>query len=270
MEESISYTEIFQSAEDLWFVMHHSQDPQKEIFAVNCYLDESATDGSTPQAVVAGVLLNRDGFLGLDVKWQELIRVNRLGTGVHIKDFGVHGRFAKTPPAEKSIIFSEAVKLINEYKIYSVAATVNHDDYRLCLDPKIRQVMSVYGLCFILSAYDNHKRAVHNGYTKNIGFILDSGNPYAGHVLGAHSALLEWQKSEPLNVGSLTFDQDDNVTALQAADLVAWSVRRRLVGMPFSKGFEPLLGIFDSAHCEQSWDASTLRPLVSALAPFTS
>ena len=234
--------------------------------AVNCYLDESATDGSTPQAVVGGVLLDRGGFVGFDMEWREFINARGLAPGLHIRDFGRKGRFSRVSNTDKSDIFADAVRMINQHKIYSVAATISHDKYRTILDLGTRQVMSVYGLCFILSAYENHRRAVFNKYTKNIGFILDSGNPYAGHVVGAHATLLECQKSEPLNVGSLTFDQDDNVTALQAADVVAWSVRRRLVGMPFNNGYEPLVGIFDEAHSEQSWDGDTLQPLAHELA----
>jgi hypothetical protein len=46
--------------------MHHSNDPDREALVVTCYLDESATDGSTPTAVVGGLLVNSSHFLGLD------------------------------------------------------------------------------------------------------------------------------------------------------------------------------------------------------------
>lgn len=256
-------------AADLWFAMTHSEDPTKEVFAVNCYLDESATDGGTPEAVVAGVLMDRDRFLAFDAEWKGFLAKHNLSPAFHMKDFGFHGRLGGIGPDERRAIFSDAVAIINRHKIYSVAATVNNEDYRRYLDKRIRDVMSVYGLCFILSAYSNHLRAVHNKYEKNIGFLLDSGNPYADHVREAHSTLLVWQKSEPLHAGSLTFASDEDVSALQAADLVAWSVRRRLVNGKFENGFEVLLEIFDEAHSEESWEGTALQLLSDRLVPFT-
>ena len=55
--------------------------------------------------------------------------------------------------------------------------------------------------------------------------------------------------SGDLNLGSLSFTTD-SLNALQAADVISWSVRRNL-----TKGligdFEPLLGLFDIRHWSQ-------------------
>jgi hypothetical protein len=54
-----------------------------------------------------------------------------------------------------------------------------------------------------------------------------------------------------MNLGGLTFEDDQSITALQAADLVCWAVRRRATGYPFTNGYEPLLDILRSeAHSE--------------------
>jgi hypothetical protein len=280
--KSIPYTEVARSTENLWFLMHHSMDPNREVFAVNCYLDESATDGSTPQAVVAGVLFSRDGFLNFDREWRETVnaRVTSLkclypphpeqrspkpSSALHIAEFGPTGELSRVPAVEASSIFAAAARIINKHKLFSIAATIGHEEYRKFLDPEIKGKMGVYGLCYILSVYENHELAVQNNYRENIGFILDAGNPHAPQVFEAHSAILNWQKSEPLNAGSITFDDDNNVTALQAADVVAWSVRRRLVGETFSHGRKPLRRIFNSTHVEQSWDVDMLRAIDSRL-----
>jgi hypothetical protein len=251
---------------DLWWAMQHSDDPALETFAVNLYLDESATDGGTPEAVVAGILTNRAGFLGLDESWKECLASHKL-KALHMKDFGQHGSLAALQAEGRKAIFSDAVSIINKYKLYSVGASITYAKYMEKLSPAIRDAMSVYGFCFILSAYAEHLRAVHNKYDKNIGFILDFGNPYAAHVLEAHAALKRWQDTKPLNVGSLKFEDDKVVSALQAADLVAWSVRRRLTKSPFGNGFEPLLGIFDDAHSEVAWDGGWLQQLTDGLDP---
>ena len=246
--------------------MHHSDNPELETFAVNCYLDESATDGGTEEAVVAGVLLNRERFLGLDEPWTDFLKAHQL-KALHMKDFGQHGNLAALQSADRKAIFRDAVSIINKYKLYSVGASITYAKYLEKLSPAIRGAMSVYGFCFILSAYAEHVRAVHNNYTKNIGFILDSGNAYAAHVREGHAALKRWQDTTPLNVGSPTFEDDKDVSAIQAADLVAWSVRRRLTKSSFGNGFEPLLGVFDEAHSEVAWDGGWLQQLTDGLDP---
>jgi hypothetical protein len=178
-----------------------------------------------------------------------------------MKDFGLHGSLAALSETDRGGIFGDAVPIINEHKLYSIAATISYAKYISEINPSIRKAMSVYGFCFLLAAYSNHLLAVSNKYTKNIGFILDSGNPYAEHVRGSHAALKEWQRTDPLNVGSLTFDDDEEISALQAADLVAWSVRRRATSSPFGKGFEPLLGIFNEAHHENAYEGALLEAL---------
>jgi hypothetical protein len=124
--------------------------------------------------------------------------------------------------------------------------------------------MSVYGVCFILCAVMNHDLARHNKYDPQIPFLMDSGNPYAHHVQGAHAALQE----EPwlfLNTGTLTFGDDNAHNLLQAADVIAWASRARTI-QPFSKGYEPLDGIFNEAHVQQDYPPEAIAQMAVGLA----
>ena len=109
------------------------------------------------------------------------------------------------------------------------------------------------------------KYARDAGYQHNIPFLMDSGNEHRHFLQDAHSYLAEkFQKIQPLNVGSLAFDTDDNIRALQAADMIAWSARRRLAGQ-FKHGFEPLLGIFDGKHIEQPLEEDWMAEVAEAI-----
>ena len=141
--------------------MHHSDNEDRETYAVNVYLDESATDGGSPEAVVAGILTNKSRFLEFQDEWEGLLNRHALRM-FHMKDFGAHGTLATLTAAQRSAIFSDAVRIINAYKIYSVAATLNFAKYRELLPQEIQEAMSVYGFCFIMSAYTNHLRAEQN------------------------------------------------------------------------------------------------------------
>jgi hypothetical protein len=251
----------------LWWVMHHSDDPDLQALAVTCYLDESATDGSTPTAVVGGLLVNSSHFFGLDPKWRAMLDEFHLWPGLHMKDFGRNNRFGGMPREMRRAILTRAVDIIKAHNICTLAATLEYGQYKAILPATVRRGMSAYGLCFIACVLGNHQIAEGNKYDKRIAFIVDSGNTYAEHVFFAHQGLVEIQTEEDfLNLGSLTFDKDDNVSALQAADVVCWAVRRRASGYPFSNGFEPLEGILnDQAHNEADFSEIAMRELVGRL-----
>jgi hypothetical protein len=54
---------------------------------ITCYLDESATDGSTPCSVVGGVLINSSGHKQLVLEWKTLLDDFDLWPGLHLREF---------------------------------------------------------------------------------------------------------------------------------------------------------------------------------------
>ena len=251
--------------------MHHSSDPDLEALVVSLYLDESATDASTPTAVVGGLLINSSHFVGLDEKWRAMLDEFELWPGLHMKDFGLHNRFAAMPQQRRSQIFERAVEIIKAHNIATIAVTLDHGQYKAILAPTLKHQMSPYSLCFLGCVVGNHQIAEKQGYDKTVPFVIDSGNPYAEHVRKAHRVLRDLQsKGHFLNLGSLTFDKDDDVTALQAADVICWAVRRRAAGCPFAIGFEPLEAILDEhGHNQSPFPEVAMRQLLADLEALT-
>ena len=79
----------------VWWALHHNEDANTRMLALECYLDESATDGGTPKAVVGGILLDRERYALFNDEWEQIITRRSLQPSIHMKDFGRHGRFAK-------------------------------------------------------------------------------------------------------------------------------------------------------------------------------
>src|SRR5450755_3612827 len=61
------------------------------------------------------------------------------------------------------------------------------------------------------------------------------------------------------------FDTDKKVRALQAADLVSWSVRRRLTGSKFNNGFETVPAVLEERHIEQPFEEGWMSEIATAL-----
>jgi hypothetical protein len=252
--------------EHLWFVMHHSEDPNKETFAITCYLDESGTDGSdNKNAVMAGLLLNKTSFLSFDQDWSDLLRRKKIEPPLHMKEFGKHGRLKCFSYAERESIFTEVAEIINRHRIVSIASILNKDSFESYVHKKIRERLGFYGFCFHLCITINDEQAWHNNYKDRIAFLLDDGNTHKNHIIAARDAILHSRKTDPHylpHTGSITFDDDKYISALQAADVIAWGVRRRSNGKKLDKGFEPIAQILDADdHWQTSWEDKMLIDL---------
>ena len=117
-------------------------------------------------------------------------------------------------------------------------------------------------MCFILAVMTNHKLAGEK-YAGRIPFILDTGNPLADHVRKAHAAMLDFQKGCFIHPGGLHFDDDTSFGVLQAADVIAWGVRRQESDKAFPPGLEQIgeLLLKDQAPHNNEWKSEWLATM---------
>jgi len=209
------------------------------------YLDESATDpGSSPIAVVGGVLLDYIGYSELKEEWTKLlVDFPELPPGLHLKDFGSHGRFANMPASRRLAIFSRASAIVSDKRTYTISATLSHNEYTAAFSRDTQSGHSQYELCFLMVALALGKVSAVNNFRDPISIVMDIGNAYAEHVRLAHKEIRGIQRNSPefgLSVGGLTFEDDEIITALQAADMISWGERRKGALTPFLAGTEPI------------------------------
>ncbi|MGA2191924.1 MAG: DUF3800 domain-containing protein [Nitrospirota bacterium] len=255
--------------EHLWWVMHHSDDPDRMSIAVTCYLDESTVTlgNDSPYAVVAGVLFRKPEFLYFEEQWQSLLSRYGITPPLHMRD----------KPRNKSKrfkFFSECVKLINDCKIYSVAATLHKQQYEDSFAPEIRENSSIYITCFVLLSYLNHSQAEYRAQfgdiAGNIAYFYDHGCRHKEDLRQAYDVMMEWQKLKPLHVGSFTEDSRI-LSTFQAADLVAWAVHRKINNHPFHKGLEPIEELLNEEHhIQHGYDGDFLQRFADAMNQLTT
>lgn len=241
--------------------MHNSDKSDKETAAVRLYMDESGTrDPGTPQAVVGGLIINRSHYDNFEPAWDDMLFRYDIKPPLHMKEFGQHGKLGSLSQSIRKELFQEVATLINTHKIASISATLSNREYETHFPLEVRNIFSVYGMCFNLAVVINHKLA-EGRYAGKIPVILDIGNPYADHVRNAHVAILELQKEGTfLHAGGLHFDDDAEFGVLQAADVIAWGIRRRASGKAFPPGLEPIADILipEQAHHDNSWKTEWL------------
>jgi len=160
-------------------------------------------------------------------------------------EFGEHGKLKHVTPSERSALFADLVKTINDNMSMSVASTLNAERYCSVFDGVNK--LSMYGASFMQLAILNAMGAEQGEFYDPIAYVLDTGNRFRPDLEVARSVAKEGERS--LSMGTVAFDSDNTVCALQAADVVSWSVRRRMASN-FKSGFKPLADLFDDKHFE--------------------
>lgn len=230
--------------EGLWFLMQHSDDPDKACVVFDCYVDDSGTHEQSDIVVLGGIVLDRASFIRFNDKWRPMLRRYCIDT-LHMTDFvRPYGKHIGMYQELKIALFTEAVAIINACKLFSISVKVSHAPYRDSVPIEIyREHVAPYTSAFIYLARFNAVHADHNNYPDRITYLVDETRNFAEQIRNAHVLVKAWENSHGTGVvrtGALAFDSDDNVSALQAADLVAWAARRKLSGDDLVNEFVPL------------------------------
>ena len=143
--------------------------------------------------------------------------------------------FPRNRSTESNIsFFSDVARVINKHKGFSISSTLSTSQFLKYFDglqategkEKGKHVMGVYGMCFLLSVVMNKLVCEQVGSKQRTPFVMDTGNNYKHHVVEAYEEIVRMQNLDEWNMGSLIFTTD-SLNALQAADVIAWSARRR-------------------------------------------
>jgi len=243
--------------------MHRSDDPTRQSTFVTTYVDESSTDDKVlPDGVLGAMVTNKSGFTLFDPAWSDMLERHHVEPPLHMNEFGQHGKLCHFDACQREYLIREAVGLINHYKIMSFTVRVGNRQFEACIDPVFRAKHSVYALAFIALVALNHRHAEKQNFHERIAYMFDEGNSKKEHVLRAHATFRKTGDDKDLRLGSLTFEYDTFVTALQAADVLAWAKRRLASGLSFPKGFESLHDLFtDENHIDVDVSEDLLRQL---------
>jgi hypothetical protein len=152
-------------------------------------------------------------------------------------------RLAYLSDGKRSALFADLVEAINRNKLHSVSASVLEQDFKEFFpNSKFKGLFGQAPLALIWCMVQNIILAEKAGSLPKIAYLVANSDDSA-QLLEAHSLLRECVETRPHeneHIGSLSFDSPKNVYALQAADMIAWSNRRKKLGEPFTQGFQPL------------------------------
>jgi hypothetical protein len=249
---------------ELWFLMHHSVDPRRLSLALTCYCDDSGTHAESPLAIVGGVVMNKPRFQEMEGDWGKMLHIFRIEK-IHMQDFvRPNGRYCTMPKEMKIALFTQVSKLINRQKTYSISVGVPREEFYSELSVEVaKELMGPYALAFLTVMIFNREAARMRNYNNRVAYLIDFDSQL-GQLRSAHDKIMEIERSRGEKfTGPLAPELDDNVFALQAADVVAWTYHRKNASPNFGEDFKPLLSVL--AECQFSPSGKRIRPHLSHL-----
>lgn len=259
--------------EFIWRWIHrHSDDPERIAVMISGYYDESSVDGGSPISAVGGILMLHRDAIWFEQAWYEVLAdfpwLLKSASGkryVHMKAFGKHQALASIDSDERRRLFCRLVPLINDFKHSSIGASLTPEEYRSSVRgiPK-QERLTIHTICFISAAIMQAKILTSVKYEYKVPFMLDNGIPRLEYdaLTVAHKFITgqipNWQPQHDFKAGGLVWEDDKEHPWLQAADIVAWAVRRDRAQKPFENvGFESCRDILTVKHnparIERDW-----------------
>jgi hypothetical protein len=172
--------------------------------------------------------MRRNAFINFNRQWKKLLEQYRIES-VHMNEFvRPQGRYCAMYPELKIALFTSISKLICKNRVYSLSMGVPLVDFEEIVPELFLQLMRPYTMALFIVMMFNNAIAKAEGYQERLAYLMDHGN-FEEQMLGAHKWVRKWEDETRFssNVGTLAFANDADNTALQGADVVAWSSRRR-------------------------------------------
>jgi uncharacterized protein DUF3800 len=235
--------------DNLWWSLHHSESKDCVVLGLTSYFDDSGTDELSAITAIGGPVMSRIQFRAFKARWDKLLIEYRVPQPLHMQDFvRPHGKHVGMLKEMKLSLFQDVSKLINSHKLYSLSVSIPQVDFRTVLSPEICKTFAgPYALAFACGAIMHRLIGHRANHQTAIAYLIDEGSAYPEQLLAAHLAIanMERSRNEFRYTGAIGFDSDDRVPALQVADVIAWSARRREIDKDktLRDEFEPLLEV---------------------------
>jgi hypothetical protein len=258
---------------------HHSGDPERIAVMLGSYYDESAVDGSGPVSAIGGLVLDYKQYSDIGLEWNRaLARHDFPQSYIHMKDFGDDNPLANYPHDLKRMLLTDLAWIIEDNKFFSVESTLTPSQYKehfgflkkARIGKKYKEDederLSIHSACFMQAAVLHDKWAEECGYEPEIPFMLDEGCPDRDDIDRVHTDLRFNLLDRPVvlkHLGGIMWQDDKKIPALQAADVIAWAVRRKAAHMDFDKGTEPLTRIFEKLHMPSHFEGEWMKESAS-------
>jgi hypothetical protein len=190
------------------------------------FIDDSGSGGDTPYYILAGYSATEATWAAFWPDWQAALELApKLEYFKMSEAESLKGQFLGFSPEQRKERINNFIDVIQRHDLQEASVAVSADAYRATFYPIMhRSHASPYYLAFIgmVSALAGINR--YSGSAESTDFIFDEQKGMEKKALRMYAAVK--QNFPERQFGRVAFRSDRHVIALQAADLVAWQIRR--------------------------------------------
>jgi hypothetical protein len=239
---------------------------QQQLMVLQVYADESGK-GHGPVFVIAGWLTDSAAWAAFSTEWQQVlidpptVGYFRMGEAWHRQK----GEFRGWSVERRDEKISRLAVLIKKYARLGAHLVISHDEYNKKIKGRFAKqhddpyVLGVYR--FIISAI---RFFAEQGINESIDFIFDEQLTKTDEMHGFWSEFIQHVPPEYRSlIGSRPVHQNDKkLMPLQAADMLAWHIRREQFEPPEKRIETTAIDIFDLDHRRFVMDVDVLAEIL--------
>ncbi len=243
---------------------------RKLLLMLQAYVDDSASDVKDRRLFLAGYVSTAENWAWFSDLWSEALAASPSISYLKMSEArALQGEFRGWDGDARDRKIQNLAAIIRRLRPLSIHSSVSRSSVDHILKPVAPFVLSSpYALCFSAIMMPIAAEQARQNNTVPIDFIFDSQEGLGEEARTLYRLMRESQPEaikSALSVDPL-FRDDKRVLPLQAADMLAWHVRRRYERLDSEAWFVPdYLSIEDGRHIAVDIEAEQLEKIAAGL-----
>jgi hypothetical protein len=206
--------------------------PLKTLVFLQAFVDDSASDTGDRRLFLAGYIANAETWAAFSNDWQETLEASPRIQFLHMVEAqNLRDQFAGWSAPARDAKLMALAQIIRKYRLLHVWASVSRTEYtRLVGNIAPYPLKSPYFGCFmaVMSTLARYLEMHKRNDVPPVDFIFDDHSAVSGWAGLWFNWIREDMKHEWKKYLGATpvFKDDKALVALQAADMLAWTLRR--------------------------------------------
>ena len=229
-----TYQEYGQGARRIFDIVcgYSSASRKKKLLVVlQAYIDESSSREGRRYLVLAGYCMGAEGWINLSEDWEKVLKSDPKIAFFKMSDaHNLSGEFSGWEKGRAVEKIENLIQVIEKYKPASFEVCVSVNAFNKLIKPlNLPELNTPYSLCYcaiMIALMSFHKTVAQS--TVPIDFIFDEQEGHGALPTKTYYGIRDAYPQFSAMLGSTPIYRNDRETMpLQAADLLAWHLRRR-------------------------------------------
>jgi hypothetical protein len=239
------------------------------------FVDDSG-NGQPGPFVLAGFVASVDQWLAFTDEWQAVLNLPEPRQLAYFKAneaAALRGQFHKWTETQRDARVRQLIAVIERRALFGVAHTISNADFLKVFRGKVSKafdnpyLLSFYGIMQLLFEVQERLNVV-----SPIDFVFDEQGKHIGRALGAWKQFVATASAvDRARCGRPPVSGDDRIDLpLQAADLLAWKVRRQFLDEATGQNASDRLPSLSTKPYERRWGLAELEHQLTCFRVFSA